>query len=123
MLKYFHGESALPDSDFDRSLVANLTLAHINANVGAKEPQLDALDIDKLLVLKRLGGNERKELMARVTELCKTKDRAIKFEDLVKVKLNRLEAAGGGAPAAKAKAAPKAGEAAPVEDRTDLKGQ
>jgi lipopolysaccharide biosynthesis regulator YciM len=60
--------------------------------------------------------------MARVTELCKTKDRPLKFEDLAKIKLDRLEAAGA-APAAKAKAAPKAADPGAGEDRSDFKGQ
>ena len=58
--------------------------------------------------------------MTRVTELCKAKDKPLKVEDLLKIKLERLE--GTGAPAAKAKAAPKA-EAAPPGDPPHTKTQ
>ncbi|CAK9112888.1 Uncharacterized protein SCF082_LOCUS52338 [Durusdinium trenchii] len=73
--KYLTGPSALPDSEFDPKLAANLTLAYINAHVGVGS--LEALETANLLTLKRLGPCERKEIMARIVQVCKENEKPL----------------------------------------------
>eukprot|EP00927_Polykrikos_kofoidii_P036873 TRINITY_DN31092_c0_g2_i1.p1 TRINITY_DN31092_c0_g2~~TRINITY_DN31092_c0_g2_i1.p1 ORF type:complete len:2358 (+),score=467.67 TRINITY_DN31092_c0_g2_i1:1061-7075(+) len=105
MQKYLFGppEFQVPLADLDQPLAARLILAHVEASVAAG--QLDALDVEQLLPLKRLGFDERKLVMARVAVLCKANDRPL--PDVGRLRPERLEAAGGpSAPAPKKGAAP-----------------
>jgi len=119
MQKYLSGDDALPKSEFDHRIAVSIAMANINVSV--EMGQLNVLDTDQLMVLKRLAELQRKDLMARVTELCKKKEKAL--PDLARLRPERLEA--GAAPAAAggkkgAPAAPPPG--AGGEDKSDLQG-
>ena len=79
-----------------------------NLNVCVHFEDLSVLGDDQLMVLKRLDANQRKEVVARVAELCKRKEKPT--PDPAKLKPERLEAAaGGGKDAKKPPADPKKG--------------
>lgn len=114
MQKFLWGENAIPNNGLDHSVASNIALAYINTSF--ENNNLAALETDALMLLKRLGENERKDIIARVTHLCKTKDKVL--PDLARLRPERLESAGGGGKDAK-KGVPAA---AVPEDRSDLQG-
>eukprot|EP00746_Dinoflagellata_sp_MGD_P126781 gnl/MRDRNA2_/MRDRNA2_61526_c0_seq1.p1 gnl/MRDRNA2_/MRDRNA2_61526_c0~~gnl/MRDRNA2_/MRDRNA2_61526_c0_seq1.p1 ORF type:complete len:2705 (-),score=625.35 gnl/MRDRNA2_/MRDRNA2_61526_c0_seq1:121-7452(-) len=107
----------LPDSDFDQTLGMNMSLAYLECNVA--NGKLDVFEASKIQILKRLGARERKEVVARLTELCKLHEKNVP-------ELPRPEIKGAGAPSSAdgGKKGGKGGKGAdaPVEeDRSELR--
>eukprot|EP00445_Apocalathium_hangoei_P019284 CAMPEP_0203912188 /NCGR_PEP_ID=MMETSP0359-20131031/53276_1 /ASSEMBLY_ACC=CAM_ASM_000338 /TAXON_ID=268821 /ORGANISM="Scrippsiella Hangoei, Strain SHTV-5" /LENGTH=1376 /DNA_ID=CAMNT_0050838069 /DNA_START=64 /DNA_END=4190 /DNA_ORIENTATION=+ len=114
--KYLCGDSPLPSAELNHPMAANIALANIN--VGVQTGQLTVLDVDQLMVLKRLGEHERKNIVACVTGLCKTKEKPL--PDLARLRPERLEAAPPAAGGGKDKKGAPA--AVTTEDKSDLQG-
>lgn len=120
--KYLENPKELPPADFDHSLAAGLTLAFIHASVAAGPSGLSALDSDQLLVVKRLSASHRQEVIARVTELRKFRDKpALTDADLQRLRPEGSEPATA-APAGDKKKAAGAATVSDDVDRSDLQG-